>query len=78
MTTVVLDHAGRADIGVVADVDRADDEFVAHDARIGELDLAADAGAVADRDEIDRADIELADDGVLADLGAERAQVERA
>ncbi len=40
-------------------------EFIALDARIGDVGDRADAGARADRDEIDRAGVDLADDGVL-------------
>ena len=69
---IFLDHAGRADIGVGADLDRADDQLIADDARIGELQLRAERRAGADRDEIDRAGVEFADERVVADLRAER------
>ncbi len=72
---VVLDHAGRADISLGADLDATDDQFIALDPRVGDVGDRADAGAGADRDEIDGAGIDFADDGVGANLRAERAQV---
>ena len=38
---VFLDHARRADVGVVADLDRSDDQLIAFDSRVGELELRA-------------------------------------
>ena len=72
----VLDHAGRADIGVGADIDAPDDHLVADDAHVGELQLRAERGARADGHEIDRAGFHFADDGVFADLRAHRREIE--
>ena len=69
---VVADGAGSADIGVLADRDRADHQLVADHLGIGEAELAAERDVVADLDEIDRAGLEAADEDALADLGAEQ------
>ncbi len=54
----------------------ADDQLIALDPRIGENRIRAEAGAVADRDEIIGAAGQIADEHILADLRAERAQIE--
>ncbi len=55
---VVFDHAGGADRAAGPDADPADDEVGAFDADVGEIDLAADAGPLADLDQVERADLD--------------------
>ena len=69
---IFLDDAGRSDIGLCADVDRADNEFVSLDPRIGEIGVRSDTRAGPNRDQIGRARLDLADERVLADFRPER------
>src|SRR3954447_11487960 len=71
---VSLQHAGRTDIRVFANLDRADDEFVAFAARIPQPHLRADACAGANGDEIDSTDLDITDQRIIADFRTERAQ----
>ena len=73
---IVSDNAAVADMRIRPDIDRPDIDEIADHLDIGELDLRAEARTRPDRDEVDRAFLELVDDGIAADLGAERPQVD--
>ena len=73
---ILLDDAGSAQIDVVANLDAADDEFVALDARVGEFHLRAKARARADGDEVGCAPFGFADQRVIAHASAQRTQIE--
>ena len=69
------DHAGGADGDILADLDGADDEFVADDLRVGDHQPPAERRAAADGEQIGCADIEVGDQHVVADPRAEQAQI---
>ena len=73
---IFLNNTGRSDIGVRSDLDRPEDEVRALDARVAELGFRAKARALANGDEIVRANLDLADQRVIAHLRAQRVQVE--
>ncbi len=65
-----------ADEAVGPDVDPADAEHAVLDAKAQDMRLGADAGALADGDEVERRAEDRRDRRVAADLGAHRAIVE--
>ena len=72
---IFFNDAGGAHINVGADADTADDKFIALDAGVGEFRFRSKARAGADTHEIGGADIDFADQRILADLDAKRAQI---
>jgi hypothetical protein len=73
---IFLDDAGRSDIGLGANSDRANNEFVSFDPRIGEIGVRSNARAGSDRDQIGGARLDLAEECVFADFRPERPQIE--
>jgi len=65
---MVFNDAGRPDTAIRPNLDRPDDHLCAFEGHIGKFGAGADGRVCADRDEIDGADLQFGNIGVLPDL----------